>query len=557
MKDIKEYLKESLSSFDTYRDYRYDEVDEGVVGDFFKKTFNYLKSKISKVGDWFVAVYKDKFLPAITPLTSQSLHKKLNLDKQGIHWLGTKEDSRFTRVCTNPEDILKFYERDSRKAWAQELREMKEEGGNIDLLNEELALAHENSSIRSIDTPALKMLINQTIKSRNDPGSRPLFIWGAPGVGKTAIVSNVLKEGYDKSWRVICLQCASMSRDSFTLPAFEEIKGKKTPVDLPKKVLPVYRVDPDMTPEEIKAADEATGGGILFLDELSRCSQEVLDVLLQITGERKLGDDYVMGSNWTIIAAGNRESDGIRMNSTAMSAINNRFRQYNYSPAFQTWRQWAEKQNYMNKHVLDWLEHNEKYFYYADNPDDPAIIATPRMWEAACATLANFANTAKNEGYRLEDIPEDIICLALDGCVGTQVTNLFMEYVKLIKTIDIEDLKKVLKSGDKAPLPKKEGNSFRTDLMYIISTQILSLLPEGKLPDSKTFENICKWFIKIGDESLFGNFWNMFNNKYSDLSPSLHCGIESEYTESDILKAGFDLACKAFPDLVDVDNPFG
>lgn len=556
MKDIKEYLKESLSSFGTYRDYRYDEIDEGVVGDFFKKTFNYLKSKISKVGDWFVAVYRDKFLPAVTPLTSQSMHKKLNLDKQGIHWLGTKEDSKFTNVCTNPEAILKFYERDSRKAWARELREWKEEGGNIDLLNEALKLRHERKTIKSIDTPALKMLIEETILGRNEKGSRPLFIWGAPGVGKTAIVSNILKEGYDKSWRVICLQCAAMTKDSFTLPAFEEIKGKKTPVDLPKKVLPVYRVDPDMTREEIKAADEATGGGILFLDELSRCSQEVLDVLLQITGERKLGDDYVLGSNWTIIAAGNRESDGVRMNSTAMAAINNRFRQYNYSPAYRTWRQWAEKQKYMNKQVLDWLEHNEKYFYYSDDPDDPSIIATPRMWEAACSSLANFAHTAREEGYRLEDISDEIIELVLDGCVGTEVTSVFMEYVKLIKTIDIEDLKKVLKEGDKAPLPKKEGKSFRTDLMYIISTQILSLLPEGKLPDSKTFENICKWFIKIGDESLFGNFWNKFDDKYSDLSPSLHCGIDSDYTESDTLKAGFDLVCKAFPDLVDIDNPF-
>jgi hypothetical protein len=557
MKDIKEYLKESLSSFGTYRDYRYDEIDEGVVGDFFKKTFNYLKSKISKIGNWFVAVYNDKILPAITPLTAQSFHKKLNLDKQGIHWMGTAEDARITGVSTNPEDVLNFYERDSRKAWARELREMKEERGDISLLIEAFTLAHEKKIIRTVDTPRLRRLIRGSIRTRNEKGDRPLFIWGAPGVGKTAIISNVLSEGYNKKWRVISLQCAAMTRDSFTLPAFEEVKGKKTPVDLPKKVFPVYRVDPDMTAEEIKAADEATGGGILFLDELSRCSQEVLDVLLQITGERKLGDDYVLGSNWTIIAAGNRESDGVRMNATAMAAINNRFRQYNYSPTIKTWRQWAENRKYINKHILDWLEQNEKYFYYSDDPDDPSIIATPRMWEAACVTLAEFANTANGEGYRLEDIPDDLISLALDGCVGTEVSDLFMEYVKLIRTIDIEDLKKVLTVGDKAPIPKKEGKTFRTDLMYIISTQILSLLPEGKLPDSKTFENVCKWFIKIGDESLFGNFWNMFNNKYIDLSPSLHCGIESAYTESSILKAGFDLACKAFPDLVDVDNPFG
>ena len=77
-------------------------LNEGVVGDFFKKTFNYLKGKIAEIGKYFVALFKDgTALDAITPITSQIAIKSGDVKDGGVHWVGTKEDAKYSHVSTD------------------------------------------------------------------------------------------------------------------------------------------------------------------------------------------------------------------------------------------------------------------------------------------------------------------------------------------------------------------------------------------------------------------------------------------------------------------------
>jgi len=490
-------------------------VDEGVISDFFGKIFNYLKGKIAKIGDFFVGVFNDKVLPAVLPITSQLALKSGNVrDTKGVHWVGNAEDAKFSGVDTTGKSVLDSRESTiemwKRAAQHKGIREA-EEGKTVDQIFEVLKLASDDNQIRNIDGKELERLVSMVIRKGVD--AKPLLVWGAPGVGKTAIIKKVLKQMKGENSRLLDFQLSMKEHDDFFLPSYNVNKTKA--VDLPKSYLPVWEDLDSMTDEERKKADEACGKGLIFLDELSRAKPQVQNVCLKLVDERKLGENYRLGSGWSVIAASNRLEDDMDTQHDLSTALANRFRQVNYSPTCKSWREWADKQGYMNKHVLDWLEQNEKYFYFQDN-DDTKIFCTPRAWEAACRALADESYTADEEGFDLLALPDDVIMASIQDNVGLTAARGFMDYVKLMRTIDMEELKKVLTDPDKAPLPKKEGSTYKLDIIYIITTTIVSFLKTQ--PDPKTFENICKYYARLKDESAAGKMFSMITHKFEEIN---------------------------------------
>lgn len=486
-------------------------VDESAVGDFFKKTWNYLKGKIAQIGNWFVSVIGDKVLPVMLPITSQIALKDKPVS--GVHWLGNSTDKKFSGVNTSEEDILKTRP-STLQVWQQAAKRKVTEAKDcrtFEQILEVLKLASDDNQIRNIDGAELERLVEMVL--RKGSSAKPLLIWGAPGIGKTAIVNAVLKKVKGADSRMLDFQLSMKEHDDFFLPSYNVNKTKA--VDLPKSYLPVWEDLDSMTDEERKAADEACGTGLLFLDELSRAKPQVQDVCLKLIGERKLGDKYKLGSGWSVIAASNRMEDDMDTQHDLSMALANRFRQVNYSPTCKSWRKWADQQGYMNKHVLDWLEQNEKYFYYQDN-DDTKIYCTPRAWESACQALADESYTADEEGFDLLALPDDVILACLQDNVGLTAARGFLDYVKLMRTVDMEQLRLVLTDPDKAPLPKKEGSSYKLDIIYIITTTIVSFLK--KQPDPKTFENICKYYARLKDESAAGKMFSMITHKFEEIN---------------------------------------
>ena len=124
-----------------------------------------------------------------------------------------------------------------------------------------------------------------------------------------------------------------------------------------------------------------------------------------------------------------------------------------------------------------------------------------------------------------------------------------MDYVKLIHTIDMEELKKVLTDPDKAPLPKKEGSTYKLDIIYIITTTIVSFLK--KQPDPKTFENICKYYARLKDESAAGKMWTMITHKFEEMNKGF--GESNEPGWSDIYKPALDIIIAAYPEWENAD----
>ena len=113
---------------------------------------------------------------------------------------------------------------------------------------------------------------------------RPVFIWGPPGIGKSALVQQFAAD--------VGLDCVSLLGSQL---APEDLIG------VPQIEAGVSR----FCPPSMIARQEPY---CLFLDELNACSQEVQKAFYSLIHERRIGD-YRLPEGSIVIGAGNRAQD--------------------------------------------------------------------------------------------------------------------------------------------------------------------------------------------------------------------------------------------------------
>lgn len=205
-----------------------------------------------------------------------------------------------------------------------------------------------------------------------------ICLWGPPGIGKTAMIDEVLyrlkKKGFTNV-RSSSLGGNGRPDNSLYLPGREEqsyigSNNKK----YQKQVwagnemagIPAF-ADNGMSPEDRTQADlyanggryktSETGenicvarpdGGILFIDEFSRAQEDLMVEFMKIFSDAKFGTNIYLGSRWLVVLAANRKADmeGI---STADrfrldSAQQCRIESYNVVINPETWLTWAARE---------------------------------------------------------------------------------------------------------------------------------------------------------------------------------------------------------------------
>lgn len=182
---------------------------------------------------------------------------------------------------------------------------------------------------------------------------RPAFLWGAPGIGKSAIVAQVAKE------------------DGLDL---RDIRASQTdPVDW--RGLPTLAngkttwATPDFLPTE--------GKGILFLDELNNAPPLVQAGLYQLLLDRCLGD-YTLPKEWFIIAAGNRQSDRATAGRLSTAAAN-RLIHIDVDISLPDWCKWAIAAHIQTP-IVAFLRFRPELLHNFDAQSTPREFASPRSW---------------------------------------------------------------------------------------------------------------------------------------------------------------------------------
>ncbi len=272
---------------------------------------------------------------------------------------------------------------------------------------------------------------------------QPIMIWGPPGVGKSAVVKQIADEnGLElRDVRAILL-------DPVDLRGLPHINGDGR----------AHWAVPEFLPRE--------GKGILFLDELTAAPQLTQAACYQLILDRKLGE-YELPAGWTIIAAGNRESDrGVvhRM----PSPLTNRFVHLDFGVDLDDWTKWATKHGIATE-VVAFLRFRDELLHDFDPKRSEKAFPTPRSWE--------FVSNIVGSGTVTNGIEYPLIA----GAVGEGAAAEFMGFLKIARSIQSPDM--ILMSPDSAAIPEEAAT------LYAISTALARKATEGNMDRVVTYAN--------------------------------------------------------------------
>lgn len=563
MKDINSLYEDSL--FNDAIMLTEDNIDEGVY-DKLQSAKESVKNFVMKLKKWVVMVWNDKIIPAVSPINS-FLAYKLGYIKNTVLFMSKdskRKFGKFVSINSSEDDVLKLYSGSTLDDWKAAAKNVVRENLNEAVIS---LTSQDGMFGKNVNKKMLMKFLEMNQKSR-----LPLMIWGAPGIGKTAIVRAFLKT-LDGKRDLIVKTTTDMRADDFSLPYFEkDSEGNVTGAsDLPKSWLPVYK--PSEDPAENTVRDNICNGGsqdgkseglggIIFLDEFSRASINVQNVLLSIIQDREY-NGWKIGSKWTFVAASNRSIDDPAADINFSKTLANRFIHINYAPVFNDWKEWAEKQGYISKEILSFLEFNQKYWYMFDpEAEDQQAFPTMRTWDNACQAMATMADTGSEEGFNLDDLDNDIIEAVLTSTVGLQAAREFIAYHELVKHVDLRSLYDVWNKPKSAPAWQK-----RIDLNYFMITKcIMQRVSTGTQPTPEEFANYCEWLGKSKDESLasaalhilFKEYPGNPGNIYEEPGMAVQLGdpaLKDKVKDYDKYKSGVDILIKNIPGL-DADVAF-
>ncbi|MEV4317164.1 MoxR family ATPase [Actinocrispum sp. NPDC049592] len=279
----------------------------------------------------------------------------------------------------------------------------------------EEVLLHANVTV----TPArlAEVLLNVAVV-------RPVFLWGAPGIGKSSMVRQFADS--------LGLDCVSLLG---TQLAPEDLIGVPQIVDGRSRFCPPEAIARD-TPY------------VLFLDELNAASPDVQKAFYSLILDRRIGS-YELPAGSVVIGAGNRATDQALARPMA-SALVNRLVHVHLRASASDWLAWAAN-NGIHSWVLDYLAQRPDHLWSAP-PKTEEPFSSPRSWHMLSDVLHSYG----------DDIDDDTISLVAYGTLTPKHAGAFRAYLKVAR--HAFDLEAIVKGDARWPADPKDR-----DLLYYLA----------------------------------------------------------------------------------------
>ncbi len=279
----------------------------------------------------------------------------------------------------------------------------------------------------------------------------PVMLWGAPGIGKSQIISQV---AIDHNVPMIDIRLSQME-----------------PSDL--RGIPFKNGDlvdwsiPSLLPDAARHGEQ----GILFLDEITSAPPTVSAAAYQLILDRRLGD-YVVPEGWVIFAAGNRQGDrGVTYSMPAPLA--NRFSHYELDVNLDDWVAWAYKNN-IDERIIGFLRYRPEHLFEFDPAHNPVAFPSPRTWEFAHRALQKFDDNL------------NLFRQAASACVGEVAGVEVATFIEHLE--DLPDLDAIV-NGESVSIPDA------IDLQYAICSALVgrAISVKGKDNTQQVWGNILNF----------------------------------------------------------------
>ena len=218
---------------------------------------------------------------------------------------------------------------------------------------------------------------------------RPIFLLGAPGIGKTAVMEQIAQ---DLSVALVSYSMTHHTRQSaLGLPfiSHREYEGMQYDVSeytMSEIIASIYDVMKESGVRE----------GILFLDEINCVSETLAPSMLQFLQYKVFGRHKVP-DGWVIVTAGNppeynksvREFDVVTMDRLKVLSVEADYR---------VWKEYAQERG-LHTAILNFLELKKEYFYKIETTVNGRSYVTARGWE----DLSEILTLYEEEGMKVDE----------------------------------------------------------------------------------------------------------------------------------------------------------
>ncbi|MBR0397548.1 MAG: AAA family ATPase [Eubacterium sp.] len=242
---------------------------------------------------------------------------------------------------------------------------------------------------------------------------RPVFLLGAPGIGKTAIMEQIAKE------MGVALVTYSMThhtrQSALGLPFIaQESYGGET-YDVSKYTMSEIIASVYETMEKSGKQE-----GILFLDEINCVSETLAPSMLQFL-QYKIFGNHKMPKGWVVVTAGNPPEYNKSVREFDIATLD-RLKVLEVEPEFDTWKLYAEQKG-LHKSILTYLDIRNDDFYEIASTVDGKSYVTARGWEDLSEAIFLY----EEKGY-----PVDATLIS-QYLHSTRITEEFATYYELYR----------------------------------------------------------------------------------------------------------------------------
>lgn len=219
------------------------------------------------------------------------------------------------------------------------------------------------------------------------PAERTPFIWGPPGIGKSALVRDAAAR--------LDLDCVTLlgtqiaPEDLIGVPRIRALYPTKGPGegDAPTDAgggapLPVIHVTEFCPPKAILRAAPF----LLFIDELNSAVPDVQKAFYSLILDRRLGD-YVLPAGSRVVGAGNRVEDRALVRPMA-TALANRMVHVALAPDAEAWLSWGATSG-LHPLVLAFIRARPDRLFELPPSDATPAYPTPRAWHMLADAIAS------------------------------------------------------------------------------------------------------------------------------------------------------------------------
>lgn len=214
------------------------------------------------------------------------------------------------------------------------------------------------------------------------PKQRPVFLYGPPGIGKTAVMEQIAEE-------------MGIGLVSYSMTHHTRQSAIGLPFITQKKFGDMQYDVSEYTMSEILASVydyiERSGKkqGILFLDEINCVSETLSPSMLRFLQYKSFGS-HTVPDGWVVVTAGNPPEYNKSVREYDIATLD-RIKKIEVDASYDVWREYALNKG-VHPAILAYLDVRKNDFYIIENTPDGKRFVTARGWEDLSQMMTVFEN---------------------------------------------------------------------------------------------------------------------------------------------------------------------